>query len=89
MDFTGLFLGLILASLHWWLFEKFVLSISSRPNLVGVVMVSGGRWMLTVMLGVAVLRLTSATALGLTLGFFGATMAARAFMVLRYRAKLL
>lgn len=89
MDYTGLALGLILAVLHWWLFERFVLSIGERPNLVGVVLVSGGRWMLTVMLGVAALHLANASAFALVLGFFGATMAARIFMVRRYRSKLL
>jgi uncharacterized membrane protein YobD (UPF0266 family) len=88
MDYTGLVLGLILASLHWWLFEKFVLSMGERPNLLGVVLVSGGRWMLTVALGVAVLQFTSVSAFSLVLGFMVATMAARTFMVMRYRSKL-
>ena len=75
----GVVSGMLVGWLHWRFYVRFMqwsLLVAPRVGLLGLVLTTAGRWLLTGMLFVAALRASGATPLSLVIGFAGATFVA-------------
>lgn len=84
---TGFPIGVLLACLHWWQFERFCLGLTGDPGKSKVALFSSGRWGLTAVAGILYVQLNPGSALSLVAGFLLATFLARATLLRRYWAK--
>ena len=87
MDLNSFLLGAGIAGLHWWLFGKFTASLTERPDLIRVILLSAARWFFTVSLAALALKGTAAVPWGLGLGFVVVSLAIRIGMLIHYRVK--
>lgn len=86
MQSPGLTLGMALACLHWWLFERFVKSLSGTPTARRVAVLAGVRWWLTATAGMLCVRLPGVSPWDFALGFLALSFTVRLVHALRYRA---
>lgn len=87
MDNPGLTLGMFVACVHWWLFEKFVKSLTGQQSRKRLMVLASLRWWLTAALGMLSVRLSGVSVWDFVLGFIVASFTVRVALAIRYRAK--
>lgn len=82
-------LGILAGCLHWWLFEKFVLAMSSdaSANARRVAALASGRWVVTALFGMVLIRALRLSAHDFAVGFLIASVLVRIGFGVRFRTK--
>ena len=87
MNSPGFLLGILIACLHWWQFQKLCNNLGDQLVAGRVVFLSARRWGLTIFLGMLSLQFAQVNSGEFITGFLVASFAARVFTILRYRLK--
>ena len=78
---------MFVACVHWWLFGKFVQSLSVESTRKRVMVLACGRWWLTAVMGSLCVSLAEVRITEFVAGFLGTTLLVRILLAIRHRVK--
>lgn len=90
MNSADVLLGVALAGLHWWQFDRFCARFPEhlQAGRGQVLRLAARRWMVTFLLGTVCYRWLVQKDLDFVVGFLVASFAARATVLIRHRVKI-